>query len=69
MNTFIYYYLSDTSREPIGRVRATSLHNALEQIASIKRLPTNDILELFGIQKIDLNGNYIRFYYSKLFRV
>ena len=53
MNTFVYYYLSDTSREPIGRVRATSLHNALEQIASIKRLPTNDILELFGIQKID----------------
>ena len=53
MNTFVYYYLSDTSREPIGRVRATSLHNALEQIASIKRLPTNDILELFGIQKIN----------------
>lgn len=53
MSTYVYYHLSDTNCEPIGRVRATSLHNALEQIASIKRLPTNDILEIFGIQKID----------------
>lgn len=53
MSTYIYYHLSDTAREPIGRIRAISLHNALEQIVSIKRLPMNAILEIFGIQKID----------------
>lgn len=53
MNIYIYYYLSDTNREPIGRVRATSLHNALEQIASIKKLSANDILEIYAIQKIN----------------
>ena len=53
MNVYTYHYISDTKCEPIGRVRAMSLHNALEQIASIKKLSTNDILELFVITKLD----------------
>jgi hypothetical protein len=52
MNTYIYYNKLDEKQEPIGRVTATSLQTALEQIANIKRLSTEDIEELFAIQQI-----------------
>lgn len=51
-NVYVYYFISDKKREPIGRVKATSLHNALEQIAIIKHLDITDVEELFGIQQI-----------------
>ncbi len=53
MNTYIYYNKLDEKKEPIGRVTATSLQTALEQIALIKRLSINDTDELFAIQQIN----------------
>ena len=52
MNTYIYYNKLDKKQEPIGRVTATSLQTAREQIANIKRLSVEDVEELFVIQQI-----------------
>lgn len=52
MNTYIYYNKLDKNQEPIGRVTATSLQSAREQIANIKRLSIEDTEELFAIQQI-----------------
>ena len=52
MNTYIYYNMLDTKQEPVGRVTATSLQSAREQIANIKRLSIEDTEELFAIQQI-----------------
>jgi len=60
MKTFIYYSITDKLREPIGRVSATCWYNALEQIAIIKRLTPGDIVDLFDIQQLNVNGNTIR---------
>ena len=51
-NVYVYYFISDKKSEPIGRVKATSLHDALKQIAVIKHLDINDVAELFRIQQI-----------------
>ena len=52
MNTYIYYIKDDTNKEPIGRVTATSLQTAREQIANIKKISEHDVVELFAIQQI-----------------
>lgn len=59
MKTFVYYSKTDKSCQPIGRVAATCWYNALEQIAIIKRLPVNTIVDLFEIQQLNGNGNTI----------
>ena len=53
MNTYIYYNKLDKKQEPIGRVTATSLQTAREQIAHIKRLSIDDIDDLYAIQQIN----------------
>lgn len=52
MNTYTYYNKLDSKQESIGRVTATSLQTAREQIANIKRLSVEDVEELFVIQQI-----------------
>jgi len=57
---YIYYYKLDSNREPIGRVMATSLDDARIQISFIKRLPVNDIEQLFNIEIVgDRHGNNV----------
>jgi hypothetical protein len=51
METYIYYYKSDSKREPIGRVKATSLHEAREFIMKIKQLSEELVTELFEIKR------------------
>ena len=52
MNTYIYYIKDDTNKEPIGRVTATSLQTAREQIADKKKISEQDVDTLFAIQQI-----------------
>ena len=46
--TFVYYYHADSSKEVIGRVQASGMDNAREQIAVIKQLDINliDLIHL-----------------------
>lgn len=46
--TYIYYYKSDSSCEPIGRVNADDVDDATEQIAVIKQL-SRDVIDLLFV--------------------
>jgi hypothetical protein len=53
MYTYIYFYKSDSSKEPIGRVKADTLELALQQITVIKKLNKELIENILVIQKLD----------------
>jgi hypothetical protein len=57
--TFIYYYHADSTKEAIGRVTATSLDTAREQIALIKQLDVDLIDDLFVIERLNSHENSI----------
>jgi hypothetical protein len=57
--TFIYYYRVDSTKEAIGRVTATSLDTAREQIALIKKLNVDLIDNLFVIERLNSHENDI----------
>jgi hypothetical protein len=57
MNTYVYYYKIDSTCEPIGRVMATSLYEALNYIMQIKQLPEKSVNHLFEIKKLDNHEN------------
>ncbi len=56
MNTswYIYFYKSDSSCEPIGRIKADSIEIAKQYIAEIKRLSLDKVNELFVVESINL---------------
>lgn len=60
MDTYTYAYKTDSKHEVIGRVKATGLYEAREQIAEIKQLNVAAIEELFVIKKEDDHGNKVR---------
>lgn len=60
MDTYTYAYKTDSKHEVIGRVKATGLYEAREQISEIKQLPVAAIDELFVIKKEDDHANKIR---------
>ena len=57
MDTYTYSYKADSKQEPIGRVKATGLYEAREQIAQIKQLTISQLDELFEI-KIETDHGY-----------
>jgi hypothetical protein len=52
MDTYTYAYKTDSKHEVIGRVKATGLYEAREQISEIKQLSVAAIDELFVIKKV-----------------
>ena len=60
MDTYTYAYKTDSKHEVIGRVKATGLYEARDQIASLKQLSVAAIDELFVVKKEDDHGNKIR---------
>ena len=57
---YVFYYKTDSEREPIGRVMATSLGEARELISEKKALDANIISELFVIKKLEDHENNIQ---------
>lgn len=60
MYTYTYSYQSDSTRETIGRVKATGLYEAREQIAITKHLSVDDVDLLFVIEREDGHEKQIR---------
>lgn len=60
MDTYTYAYKTDSKHEIIGRVKATGLYEAREQISKIKDLTVTAIDDLFVIKKEGDHGNEIR---------
>jgi hypothetical protein len=54
---YIFYYKNDIKCEPLGRVMATSLDDARNQISIIKQLTVNLIDELFVIKTLEDHEN------------
>ena len=50
MHTYCYSY-KNTPIEAIGRVKASSIEEAIEMVAIIKQLPIDDVVNLFLIYK------------------
>ena len=50
---YVFYYKTDSEREPIGRVMATSLDEAREMISEMKALSEDLIDELFVIKRLN----------------
>ena len=57
MNTYVYFFKTDSSREPIGRVKATSLREARDFIAIRKQLSEDKVYELFEIKEMSHETN------------
>ena len=57
MSMYVYYYRIDSSQEPIGRVMATSLYEALNYIMRMKQLSEESVTALFEIKKLDTYEN------------
>ena len=65
--TFIYYYRADSTKEAIGRVTASSMDTAREQIALIKPLELEKIHDIGFCGNINNRGgwlNEIKKYYN-----
>ena len=54
---YIYYYKTDSSCEPIGRVSANDIEDAIDQITIIKHLSRDLIAELFIVERVN-GGRY-----------
>jgi hypothetical protein len=52
ISTYVFYYKADSTCEPIGRVKATSLAEARMHIIEFKQLPEDVITELFEIKQV-----------------
>lgn len=53
MHKYKFSYKADSSGEVVGTVSATSLDTAIELIAQLKRLPMQQIVELFNVERIE----------------
>jgi hypothetical protein len=53
MNTYVYFYKSDSTKEPIGRVIAYTINEAVQKIVVIKKLSEESIEKLLVIKKLD----------------
>ena len=60
MDTYTYAHRLDSKQEIIGRVKATGLFEAREQIAHIKQLTVDVIESLFVIEKEEDHGKQVR---------
>ena len=53
MHKYKFSYKADSSGEVVGTISATSLENAIDIIAELKRLTTQQIVELFNVERIE----------------
>lgn len=51
MKVFIYYNKFDSTNEPIGKIKAKSLEQAINLISQIKQLSKDDLLNVFKIEE------------------
>lgn len=56
---YIFYHKTDSKREPIGRVQATSLNEARELISELKALSEQLVDDLFVIKRLEDHENDI----------
>ena len=53
MKRFIYYNILDPKKEPVGKLQAASLHDAIVIAADIKQMPVDDFLNVFKVEEYE----------------
>ncbi len=53
MHKYKFSYKADSAGEVVGTVSATSLNNAVELIAELKRLTAQQVVKLFNVERIE----------------
>lgn len=51
MKIYVYYSKFDSTREPIGKIKARSIEQAINLISQIKQLSKDDLLNVFKIEE------------------
>ena len=57
MKKYKYYYKSDLNKEPVGRINAESLNEAILKAAEKKQLSYERFIMLFEIEEINGGKN------------
>ena len=52
MTQYKYYFLSDSTKEAVGKVKAFTKKRAIKKAAAKKRLNVEHFLELFNIEEV-----------------
>ena len=53
MKRYKYFFISDSRKEAVGKVKALSENRAIEKASQKKRLSINHFLELFNVEEIN----------------
>jgi len=48
---YFYYHKNDSNKEPIGKIEANNLEEALLKAAQIKQLKIDDFLDVFKVER------------------
>lgn len=51
MGTYIYYHKNNKEKEPIGKIEANNLEEALLKASKIKQLKIDDFLDVFKVER------------------
>lgn len=52
MKIYVYYSKFDSTREPIGKIKARSLEQAINLVSQIKHIPKENLLNVFKVEEI-----------------
>ena len=50
MKTYIYFSVYDTTQEPINKIKAEDLNEAIEKFAAMKKLDLDEFLSMFNVK-------------------
>ena len=53
MKRFIYYNILDPKKEPIGKLQAINLEDAILVAAYAKQMPVDDFLNVFKVEEYE----------------
>jgi hypothetical protein len=53
MKRFIYYNILDPKKEPIGKLQAINLEDAILIAAHAKQMPVDDFLNVFKVEEYE----------------
>jgi hypothetical protein len=53
MKEFIYYNINDSKKEPLGKIQAKSLNEAIELASQIKKLEKDAFLSTFKVTEYE----------------
>jgi hypothetical protein len=53
MKRFIYYNILDPKKEPIGKLQAINLEDAILVAAHAKQMPVDDFLNVFKVEEYE----------------